>query len=69
MFPSGGGLGVPPSNILPPLLEERGTGGEVNRRWDRPMSPPIYQVSPQLLKSPKDWGTQEIDEDYLRVSL
>ena len=32
-LPSDGGLGVSPSSILPPLLKERGLGGEVNKSW------------------------------------
>jgi hypothetical protein len=31
-FPLTGVWGCPPDNFLPPLLKERGTGGEVNRK-------------------------------------
>jgi len=27
--------GCPPAILIPPLLKERGTGGEVNKSWDR----------------------------------
>ncbi len=32
-IPSAGVWGCPPAIFIPPLLEERGAGGEVNRRW------------------------------------
>ena len=32
-FPLLGVWGYPPAIFSPPLLEERGAGGEVNRRW------------------------------------
>ena len=36
-FPSGGGLGVSPNYTSPPLLEERGSGGEV-KDSDNPLA-------------------------------
>ena len=32
-FPLAGVWGCPPAILPPPLLEERGVGGEVNKRW------------------------------------
>ena len=35
-FPLAGDWGCPPAILIPPLLEERGTGGEVNGNIDTP---------------------------------
>jgi len=44
-IPLAGVWGWPPATFLPPLLEERGTGGEVNIRWTRLKCLPIYRLS------------------------